>query len=103
MTPLFTHANAKVQIGIFVVILLDALQLDYKLSGSTTFKNKQMQQGVEPDESFYIQNCLAIRGKERIDLTVDPPPDLAIEIDITSRTQFDNYQLLGVPELGRYN
>lgn len=103
ITPLFTHENAKVIIGDFVKVLLDELELDYEVSGSTTFKNEQMDQGVEPDESFYIQNCQAIRGKQRIDLTVDPPPDLVIEIDITSRTQFDNYQLLGVPELWRYN
>ncbi|MCU0537194.1 MAG: Uma2 family endonuclease [Hydrococcus sp. Prado102] len=103
MTPLFIHENATALIGDFVKILLDELDIDYELSRSTTFKNRQMNQGVEPDESFYIKNCLAIRGKERIDLTIDPPPDLAIEIDITSRIQLDNYRLLGVPELWRYN
>lgn len=103
MSPLFAHENAKVLIGNFVIILLDALELDYEPSGSTTFKNEQMNQGVEPDESFYLQNCQAIRGKSRIDLSVDPPPDLAIEIDTTNRTQFINYQLLGVPELWRYD
>ncbi|MGB5768987.1 MAG: Uma2 family endonuclease, partial [Crocosphaera sp.] len=54
-------------------------------------------------ESFYINNCTLIRGKTRINLEVDPPPDLAIEIDITNRTLFNNYQALGVPELWRYN
>jgi Uma2 family endonuclease len=103
MTPLFIHENTTGLIGDFIKILLDELEIDYEPSGSTTFKNQQMNQGVEPDESFYIKNCLAIRGKERIDLTIDPPPDLAIEIDITSRTQLDNYRLLGVPELWRYN
>jgi Uma2 family endonuclease len=44
-----------------------------------------------------------VRGKKRINLTVDPPPDLAIEIDITSRTQFNNYEALGVGELWRFN
>lgn len=103
MTPLFSHEHAKVLIGDLVKILLDELNLDYEAAGSTTFKNQAMDRGVEPDESFYINNCQRIRGKERIDLSVDPPPDLAIEIDITSRTQFDNYQLLGVAELWRYN
>ncbi len=36
-------------------------------------------------------------------LNIDPPPDLALEIDITSRTQFDNYKVLGVRELWRFN
>jgi Uma2 family endonuclease len=62
-----------------------------------------MDQAVEPDECFYIQHEPEIRGKRRIDLSIDPPPDLAIEIDITARTRFDNYELLGVPELWRYN
>ncbi len=58
--------------------------------------------GVEPDDSFYIQNHAQIIGKERIDLTVDPPPDLAIKVDVTSKTQLDAYEALGVPELWRY-
>jgi Uma2 family endonuclease len=61
-----------------------------------------MHQAVEADDCFYIQNEAAIRGKKRIDLSSDPPPDLAIEIDITSRTKFNNYEALGVPELWRY-
>lgn len=59
--------------------------------------------GVEADDCFYIQNEAVIRGKKRLDLTIDPPPDLAIEIDITSRTRFNNYEALGVPKLWRYD
>jgi len=70
--------------------------------GSTTFKRADMAFGVEPDDSFYIQNHAQIIGKERIDLTVDPPPDLAIKVDVTSKTQLDAYEALGVPELWRY-
>lgn len=103
MTPLFIHENTKVLIGDLVKILLDELNLDYEAAGSTTFKSKKMDQGVEPDESFYIDNCTKIRGKERINLDIDPPPDLAIEIDITNRTLFNNYEALEVPELWRYN
>jgi Uma2 family endonuclease len=62
-----------------------------------------MESGVEPDECFYIQNAAAIRGKDRIDLTNDPPPDLAIEIDNTSPTSLSSYQALKVPEVWRYN
>jgi Protein of unknown function (DUF820). len=65
-------------------------------------KNERMSQAVEPDTCFYIQNQAAVIGKNRLDMSVDPPPDLAIEIDLTSRTQLDNYQILGVPELWRY-
>ncbi len=103
MTPLFIHENTKVLMGDLVKILLDELDLDYEAAGSTTFKHKKMAQGVESDESFYINNCTLIRGKTRINLEVDPPPDLAIEIDITNRTLFNNYETLGIPELWRYN
>jgi Uma2 family endonuclease len=71
--------------------------------GSTTFKNEKIARGVEPDDCFSIQNEAAVRGENRIDLATDPPPDLAIEIDLTSRTQLNNYEALGVPELWRYN
>ncbi len=78
------------------------LPIDFESLGSTTFKNKQMNQAVEADTCFYIKNHRAVIGKDRLDLSIDPPPDLAIEIDITNRTQLDNYLLLGVPELWRY-
>jgi Uma2 family endonuclease len=57
------------------------------------------QQGVEPDYCFYIENRDQILGKERIDLENDPPPDLVIEIDLTSTTNPEDYQAIGVPEL----
>ncbi|AVH64827.1 hypothetical protein CDG77_21110 [Nostoc sp. 'Peltigera membranacea cyanobiont' 213] len=102
MVPLPEHEKDKELIGDLVKVLLEILQIDFEPFGSTTLKNERMRQAVEPDTSFYIQNQAAIIGKNRIDLTIDPPPDLAIEIDITSRTRFENYELLGVPELWRY-
>ncbi|MHC5740975.1 MAG: Uma2 family endonuclease [Nostoc sp.] len=102
MVPLPEHEKDKELIGDLVKILLEILQIDFEPFGSTTLKNEQMRQAVEPDTSFYIQNQAAVIGKNRIDLNIDPPPDLAIEIDITSRTRFDNYESLGVPELWRH-
>ena len=102
MVPLPEHEKDKEIVGDLVKILLEELEIDFESLGSTTFKNERMKQAVEPDACFYIQNQAAVIGKNRIDLTVDPPPDLAIEIDITNRTQFDNYQIFGVPELWRY-
>jgi Uma2 family endonuclease len=103
MVPCMEHEVNKVLIGDLLKILLEELDIEFWLLGSTTFKNAKIAQGVEADNSFYIQNEAAVRGKNRIDLETDPPPDLAIEIDITSRTQFNNYEALGVPELWRYN
>ena len=103
MVPLPDHEVGKEYIGDLVKILLEELDIEFCPLASTTFKNQKMAQGVEPDACFYIQNEAAIRGKNRIDLETDPPPDLAIEIDLTSRTQLNNYEALGVPELWRYN
>lgn len=103
MTPLPEHEDDKSMIGDLVKALLEELDIEFRSLGSTTFKNQEMLQAVEADECFYIQNEAAIRGKKRIDLSIDPPPDLAIEIDITSRTKFNNYEALGVPELWRYD
>ena len=102
MVPLAEHQKAKEIIGDMVKILLEARQIAFESLGSTTLKNERMSQAVEPDTCFYIQNQAAVIGKNRLDMSVDPPPDLAIEIDLTSRTQLDNSQILGVRELWRY-
>lgn len=61
--------------------------------------------GAEPDKCFYIKNLNAVKGKKRIDLQQDPPPDLVVEIDITSTSEnrFEVYADIGVPEIWRYD
>ncbi len=102
MTPLPEQEVNKVYISNFVEILLEELDIEFCPLGSTTFKNQLMLKGIEPDSCFYIQNEAAVRGKNRLDLTVDPPPDLALEIDITNRGHPEIYQSLSVPKLWRY-
>lgn len=100
--PTPEHEVDKELLGDLVKILLDELEIDCECFGSTTFKRKDMDSGIEPDQCFYIQNHAQMRGKRRVDLNLDPPPDLAIEVDVTSKTQLDVYANLGVPELWRY-
>jgi Uma2 family endonuclease len=102
MVPLPEHEKAKETIGDTIKILLDHLNINYDALGSTTLKNEKMNQAVEPDACFYIQNQALVIGKNRLDMNLDPPPDLAVEIDLTSRTSLENYRLLNVPELWRY-
>ena len=73
--------------------------------GSTTFRREDLERGFEPDSCFYIQNEEQVRGKDRIDLAVDPPPDLVIEIDIISPSfsKLPIYAQIGVPEVWRYD
>ncbi|MCU0549589.1 MAG: Uma2 family endonuclease [Leptolyngbya sp. Prado105] len=102
MTPLPEHEANKEIIGDLLKALLEELEIEFLTLGSTTFKNQQMLQGIEPDQCFYIQNEAKIRGKKRLDLNIDPPPDLALEVDLTSRTHPSIYQALGIPELWRF-
>ena len=100
--PLPKHEKAKVLIGDMVKILLEELDIDAECFGSTTFKHKDLGVGVEPDDCFYIQNAERMIGVERLDLTIDPPPDLVIEVDVTSKTGLEVYRQLGVPEVWRF-
>jgi len=100
--PLPKHEREKSIIGDMVKILLEELEIDCECFGSTTFKRQAMNYGIEPDECFYIQNHQTMIGKDRLDLSVDPPPDLAIEVDVTSKTQIEAYTRLGVPEIWVY-
>lgn len=103
MAPLPEHEDDKEIISDLVKALLEELDIEFRCLGSTTFKNQAMAQGIEPDQCFYIKNESKIRGKKRLDLAVDPPPDLALEIDITSRTHPNIYEALKVPELWRFD
>ncbi|MEO1095378.1 MAG: Uma2 family endonuclease [Cyanobacteria bacterium J06638_28] len=101
MAPLPEHEDDKEIIGDLLKALLEELDIEFRTLGSTTFKHQGRLKGIEPDQCFYIQNEAAIRGKKRLDLTVDPPPNLALEIDITSRSHPETYAALGIPELWR--
>ncbi|NJR75864.1 MAG: Uma2 family endonuclease [Scytonema sp. CRU_2_7] len=105
MTPLFEHENPKSNFGNFIIALAEELGIEVRSAGSTTLKRRIANRGIEPDNCYYIQNELAIRGRETLNLETDPPPDLAIEIDITSSSvnKFGIYSALGVPELWRYD
>lgn len=82
-----------------------ALGIDVESFGSTTFKRDDLERGFEPDSCFYIANADRVLGRRKIDLRKDPPPDLVIEIDITSASvrKFPIYAQVGVPEIWRYD
>ncbi|MEC4805625.1 MAG: Uma2 family endonuclease [Jaaginema sp. PMC 1080.18] len=93
----------KAFISDFIKILLEEIEIEFYPLGSTTFKHQVLQQAIEPDCCFYIKNEAAVRGKPRLNLAIDPPPDLALEIDITSRSHPEIYAALGVPELWQFD
>lgn len=105
MTPLYEHENPKIQFDRFIVTLAEELGIEIKSAGSMTLKRRAIGKGIEPDNCYYIQNESAVRVLQELDLESDPPPDLAIEIDITSSSVNKSgiYSALRVPELWRYN
>jgi Uma2 family endonuclease len=103
MSPTHRHESCAYLLGRFVDVLSEELGLPIKAGRSTTFRRKSRQRGLEPDNSYWIANEAKVRGKERINLRVDPPPDLAIEVD-ESHSSLDRmgiYAALRVPEVWR--
>ncbi len=101
MAPLPEHEIPKDLISDIVKILLKAKDIRYQPFGFTTFKQQGLA-GVEPDACFYIQNYQQMIGRRRLQPD-DPPPDLAIETDVTSKTTLDAYEAIRVPELWVYD
>lgn len=105
MTPLAPHEGSKKLIGRFVEAATEELNVEIRSLGSLTCKREDLARGLEPDQCYYIQNERVVRELDQIDLSQEPPPDLAIEIDITSSSinRLDIYAALGVPEVWLYN
>jgi Uma2 family endonuclease len=103
--PQFRHERYAGALGLLVKALAAAAKVRIKSAWSTTFQRKDLERGLEPDRCFYIRNLGAVLGKLEIDLSTDPPPDLAIEIDILSSCldRLGIYAALGVPEVWRFD
>ncbi len=102
MSPLAIHERPHRIIADIVKAILDQEQRDWEDFGSTTFKRLEIA-GVEPDTCFYIQNAALVQGCTQMDLNIYPPPDLAIESDVTSKTTLEIYGAIRVPEVWIYS
>jgi len=105
MTPLDPHEGNKKLLGRLVETLTEELNIEVRSLGSRTCQRQDLNRGFEPDQCYYIQNEPSVWDKEQIDLQQDPPPDLIIEIDITSSSinQLELYIAFRVPEVWRYD
>lgn len=105
MVPLPPHEGYKKLIGRLVEAVTEETETEIRSLGSTTWSREDLRKGLEPDQCYYIQHEQAVRGKDEIDLTLDPPPDLAIEVDSTSSSlnRMAIYSALGVPEVWRFD
>lgn len=105
MTISSKHGRLCRLLANLIRVLTDEMNLPLSCYGDMTCDKKKSLRGLEPDECFYIQNEPAVRLKDDIDLTVDPPPDLAVEIELSRarRDRLSVYAGVGVPEVWRYN
>ncbi len=105
MSPLPLNEQLIWAIESLVEIAAEEISQDFENLRSATFRREDLQRGFEPDSCFYLQNEPRIRGKSRIDLRVDPPPDLIVELDITSPSldKLPIYAEFRVPEIWRYD
>lgn len=105
MSPLPEHERFNRAIQLLVPIIVEEMGGEVYSLGSTTFNREDLLRGFEPDSCFYLQNAARVCGKARVDLTVDPAPDLVVEIDIThpSLDKLPIYARIGVPEVWRYD
>lgn len=101
--PSQKHEKISRCLELIVTTLAEGLEIDFESLGSTTFKRKDSNKGVEPDGCFYLQSYEEVFGQISIDVAAQPP-DLVLEVDITSPSldRFPLYASLGVPEIWRY-
>ncbi len=105
MSPLSRHERNKSRLGRMVEILTEELDIPVICMGSTTLNREDLDRGLEADDSFYLKSISLIGDVDQLDMNVDPPPDLAIEIEI-SRSVLNRlgiYAALRVPEIWRFD
>ncbi|MEL6778916.1 MAG: Uma2 family endonuclease [Cyanobacteria bacterium J06597_16] len=102
MVPSTRNEDDKEIISDLIKVLMEERQIEFRALGSTTFERRADLAAIEPDQCFYIQHEQMIRGKNRIDLKVDPPPDLVLAIDKGSRNHVEIYETLKIPEIWRF-
>jgi Uma2 family endonuclease len=105
MTLSLEHESLVRFFSLLILALTLELGLPLKGGGSTTFRRQRQRRGLEPDECYWIASEPLVRGKAKLDLRRDPPPDLALEVDISYSTldRMEIYAALGVPEVWRYD
>ncbi|HEX8201685.1 MAG TPA: Uma2 family endonuclease, partial [Isosphaeraceae bacterium] len=101
VTTSFPHERLAERLGRLVLEIVVGLDIPCVTVGGTTFRRRKKRGGVEGDKTFYLANEARIRGKDKIDLRVDPPPDLAIEAVYShaAARALEVYRRFGVPEV----
>lgn len=101
MSPGHDHELDKERFSLFIAEVVVGLDIPCIFAGSTTYRRRKKRGGFEPDQSYYLANIPRVRNKKKIDLRIDPPPDLAIEVVYShaADTAVEVSRRLGVPEV----
>jgi Uma2 family endonuclease len=103
MAPSLNHEWWSRRLDSLIRALAEELGMDFLGGGMTTFRREDLDRGLEPDQCYFIASPERVRGRQKIDLSIDPPPDLALEIDISTSSldRMGIYAALGVQEVWR--
>gem|GEM_PF-156654 len=103
MSPTLIHEGDHRSLGDIVLTVAVEWEIDVRDVGSVTVRRADLQRGFEADTSFYVQHAAVMRGKVRLDLDVDPPPDLLIEMEVTTSAiaKLPLFAAMGIPEVWR--
>jgi Uma2 family endonuclease len=102
MSPLQRHGNDSYLLGWMVSVLVEELDIPCVPVDPVTYIHPDLKKGAEPDKGFHFRdNAARVRGKRKLDMTIDPPPDLVIEADLTSSSvpRLPIFAALGIPEV----
>lgn len=104
MSPSYDHEAIKKLIGRMIESLTEELGIATRSLGASTWKKSERTKALEADECYYVLNHHRVRERRAIDLTIDPAPDLAVEVEISRGTvpRMPIYAALGVLEVWRW-
>ena len=103
VTPSKPHEVDAATITRIVDIVAAVLGIPIQSTASTTYRRQDLERGFEPDASFYVQNEERVRGRREVDLSVDPPPDIVLEMEMSrsARDKLPLFASMGIPEVWR--
>lgn len=105
MSPKKDHESIGHLLGRLIETFSEVRGIEIVGVASTTFRRADLQRGFEADQAYYVQNADRIRAKEAIDLSVDPPPDVVVEVEITNPAiaKLPLFAAMGIPEIWRHD
>ena len=105
MTLSQLHERLSLHLHNLISTLSQELGLEIASVGSTTMRSEALDVGAEADQSYYIRDEEIVRDRADYDPAIDPPPDLAVEVDLASKSfrRLLVYAALSIPEVWQYD